>query len=232
MKAKMKIVGLLLTGIKAYGGPNKSPVGHNFCLEATLDVDVRTRGVFSGEGIDCPQLEWKENIEWFEYKLGAWSFKGRNQKDMYAANPLSNTFAAWGQVRYLNGWYPPNRAPVGVVRPNTDKDAKHWIAKNGLKWKIKITDVPGMGLKAGSGGGGGASLLTGDTRRRVIYFDLGFSGQPAHERVKCVQVLETQGGQLAIHKFIKRATSKDVVNNETNLSRWRSQVNSADQFTV
>lgn len=230
MKAKMGIAALQISKIQAYGSQDISPAGHDFWLEATLKVDVRTRGGFSGEGIDCPKLEWKENIEWFEYENGAWKYKGRNQKDMYAANPTSATFGNWHKVRYLNAKYPPNASPAGMALVNDDKQAKHWIAKNGLTWKISIKDIPGMGVKGGSGGGGGESLLKGDTRRRVIYFDLGFSGDP--KRVKCVQVLETLNGDLTIHKFIKQDVKKNTVDNEQDLERWRSQVKTPNLFTM
>jgi hypothetical protein len=78
----------------------------------------------------------------------------------------------------------------------SDEDAKTWIAENGFSWNLAIRDVPSMGIAGGSGGGGGDSLVTGDTRRRVIYFGLGFSGHA--ERVRLVQILKTFGGQLTI----------------------------------
>jgi hypothetical protein len=111
---------------------------------------------------------------------------------------------------------------------NDDTTAKHWIAANGLTWGIQILDVPGMGLTGGSGGGGGASLVTGPSRRRVIYFDLGFSG--GSPRVKCVQILETMNGVLQIHKFINMDISKQQVDNANNLARWRTQVNTPNNY--
>lgn len=232
MKAKMSILSVTVPNAKIvpYGGPGNSPAGHNFDFVAKLKVTARTMGDLSGEGIDCPQLEWKERIEWFEHKqMTGWYYVGDNTKDMFAHNPNSNTFASWGQVRYLSAKYPPNLPIPGMAAISDEKDAKHWIAKNGLTWDIKITDVPGMGLTGGSGGGGGASLCIGDSRRRVIYFDLGFTGSP--HRVKCVQVLETLNGNLQIHKFMNQAVTKTQVDSPVNLARWRTQVGAPGNFT-
>jgi hypothetical protein len=231
MKAKMSIlnVSVPVNKIVPYGGPGISPAGHNFNFLASVKVTPRTMGGLSGEGIDCPQLEWKERIDWFEWKqMTGWYYVGDNTKDMYAHNPLSNTFGNWGQVRYLSAKYPPNAAPAGMMAISDDTAAKHWIAANGLTWNIQITDVPGMGLAGGSGGGGGASLVIGSSRRRVIYFDLGFSGSPA--RVKCVQVLETMNGVLTIHKFLNQDVQKTQVDSLANLARWRTQVNTPGNF--
>jgi hypothetical protein len=129
----------------------------------------------------------------------------------------------------LSAKYPPNHPVAGMMAISDDTVAKHWIAANGLTWGIQITDVPGMGLTGGSGGGGGASLVIGPSRRRVIYFDLGFSGNPA--RVKCVQILETLNGVLQIHKFINQDVPKAQVDNATNLARWRTQVNQPNNFS-
>jgi hypothetical protein len=225
LQAKMSILNVTvpIAKIQAYGGPGASPAGHNFDLVATLKVTPRSMGGLSGEGIDCPQLEWKERIEWFDYKpMTGWYYVGDNNKDMFAHNPLSNTFAAWGQVRYLSAKYPPNPPVPGLAAITDEKEAKHWIAKNGLTWAIRITDVPAMGLTGGSGGGGGASLVIGNSRRRVIYFNLGFTGHPT--RVRCVQVLETMNGALQIHKFMNQDVSKAQVDNPANLARWRTQV--------
>ncbi len=86
-----------------------------------------------------------------------------------------------------------------------------------------------MGLTGGSGGGGGASLVIGNSRRRVIYFDLGFTGNPG--RAKCVQILETLNGMLQIHKFINQAVSKTQVDDPVNLARWRTQVGAPNNFS-
>jgi len=226
MKAKMSILKIAVPNgsIVPYGGPGNSPAGHNFNFVANVKVTPRTMGGLSGEGIDCPQLEWKERIDWFEYKqMIGWDHVGKNTNDMYALNPNSPTFANWGKVRYLAANYRPNKKPEGMKAITDDTAAKHWIAANGLTWIIQITDVPGMGLTRGSGGGGGASLVIGPSRRRVIYFDLGFSGNPG--RVKCVQVLETLNGVLQIHKFINQDVAKGQVDNPANLARWRTQVN-------
>jgi hypothetical protein len=231
MKAKMSILNVSVpnAGIVPYGGPGQSPAGHNFNFVANVKVTPRTMGGLSGEGIDCPELEWKEQIDWFEYKaMTGWYYVGNNIKDMYAFNPTSNTFGNWGKVRYLAAKYPPNMPVPGMAAITDDTVAKHWIAANGLSWTIKITDVPGMGLTGGSGGGGGASLVIGPSRRRVIYFDLGFSGNPA--RVKCVQILETLNGVLQIHKFINQDVPKSQVDNPNNLARWRTQVNTPNNF--
>jgi hypothetical protein len=79
-----------------------------------------------------------------------------------------------------------------------------------------------MGILGGSGGGGGQSLVTGDTRRRVIYFDLGFKGH--QERARLVQILETQQGRLTIHHLIRGDIEKKTVDELSNLERWRFQL--------
>lgn len=248
MKATMQIVDLELppARIQVIGGAGQGTIGHSFDLKPTVKVQKRTAGAFSGEGIECPRLEWNETIEWFEMAprlgghrgasaLGDWRFVGKVQKNMYAENPNSNTFKAWHSFRYF--WAaqnPPNAAPpelVKIVRGATDanNEAKHWIAKNGLQWVIpELTDRPAMGLAGGSGGGGGASLVTSNTRRRVIYFDLGFSGYP--KRVKFVQILESVNGVATIHKFIPLDMSKFGIDNESNLQKWRAQVNQPTNF--
>ena len=38
------------------------PAGHNFNFLANVKVTPRTMGGLSGEGIDCPRLEWKERV--------------------------------------------------------------------------------------------------------------------------------------------------------------------------
>ncbi len=232
MKAKMRIesVSIPVQKIQPYGGPGASPAGHNFVFTAKVKVAPRTVGAMSGEGIDCPELEWKERIEWFDHKPATgWYYVGDNTKDMYAFNRTSATFGNWHTVRYLTAKYPPN-VPVPALNPITDdKSAKHWIAQHGLAWTIEIKDVPGMGLTGGSGGGGGASLVIGDSRRRVIYFDLGFSGGVG-PRVKCVQIMETLGGVLQIHKFINQSLPKNVVDDPTHLARWRTQVSAPTNY--
>jgi len=231
MKAKMSILNIAVPNgkIQPYGGPGVSPAGHNFLFVANVRVTPRSMGGLSGEGIDCPQLEWKERIDWFDHKqMTGWYYVGDNTKDMFAHNPLSATFGNWSTVRYLTAKYPPNPPVPALARITDDTQAKHWIAANGLSWTIEIKDIPGMGLTGGSGGGGGASMVVGDSRRRVIYFDLGFSGNPG--RVKCVQVLETLNGVLTIHKFINQDVSKAQVDNPTNLARWRTQVNQPGNF--
>jgi hypothetical protein len=233
MKAKMSILNLSVPNgkIQAYGGPGVSPAGHNFHLVTNVKVTPRTMGELSGEGIDCPQLEWRERIEWFEYKpMTGWHYVGENSKDMYAHNPNSATFVNWHTVRYLTAKYPPNPPVPGLATITDDKLAKHWIAKNGLIWTIEIKDIPGMGLAGGTGGGGGASLVIGNSRRRVIYFDLGFTGQVA--RAKCVQVLETLNGALTIHKFINQNVPKAQVDAAANLTRWRTQVGTPNNFNL
>jgi hypothetical protein len=231
MKATMEILNLAVfnSNITPYGGPGVSPAGHAFKLEFNVRVTKRSMGGLSGEGVDCPALEWNERIEWFDHKPATgWYYVGENTGNMYARNPASNTFFNWHSARYLNAKYPPNGGTPGLATINDDKAAKHWIAANGLTWTIYIKDVPGMGLAGGSGGGGGASLVTGPSRRRVIYFDLGFSGNPG--RARCVQILETLNGALTIRKFINQQYPKAQVDSPGNLVRWRAQLNLANDY--
>jgi hypothetical protein len=233
MRAKMSISNLSVPvdKIQNIGGANSTgQAGHSFMLSFQVKVQPRslgTLGVLSGEGIDCPNLEWNERIEWFEFDRAAkeWTIKAPKSANMYQLNPNSNTFKNWHSFRYLIATDPSNHPPSELAALKDDKLAKHWIAKHGFTWNLSIRDVPAMGVLGGSGGGGGASLVTGDTRRRVIYFDLGFSGQP--ERVQLVQILETDRGQLKIHRLIRGHIQKSTVDHPSNLDRWRFQLRSS-----
>ena len=233
MRAKMSISNLSvpLDKIKNIGGANiPGRAGHSFTLSFQVKVQPRplgTLGVLSGESIDCPNLEWNERIEWFEFNHAAnmWTSAGENSADMYQRNPTSNTFQTWHKYRYFIATDKSNHPPSELAALKDDKLAKHWIAKHGFTWYLSILDLPAMGKLSGSGGGGGASLLTGDTRRRVIYFDLGFSGQP--ERVQLVQILETKQGRLTIHRLIRGHIQKSTVDHPSNLDRWRFQLASS-----
>jgi len=224
----MEILKLGVTDITPLGGLGQASAGHSFNLQFTVWVTQREMGSFSGEGIDCPELQWKERIEWFGHNSRGWYFTGVNAKDMFASNPTSHTFSNWTKGRYLSATNIPNPTVAGWGPNWSDKDAKHWIAKNGLKWRILLKDVPAMGLAKGSGGGGGESLQKGPSRRRVIYFDLGFK---SGRRVQAVQVLETLDGVLQIHKFINRGVEKKDVDSATSLARWRAQVRETGNFS-
>jgi hypothetical protein len=233
MRAKMSISNLSvpLEKIQDIGGANSTgQAGHSFRLSFQVKVLPRTLGtlgVLSGEGIDCPNLEWNERIEWFEFDHVAneWRFKGERSANMYQRNPNSNTFRIW-HSRYLIATDPTNHPPSELAALQDDKLAKHWIAKRGFTWNMTIQDVPAMGVRGGSGGGGGESLVTGDTRRRVIYFNLGFSGQP--QRVQLVQILETFQGRLTIQRLIRGHLQKSTVDNPSNLERWRFELASSN----
>jgi hypothetical protein len=258
MRAKMSIVRLELpqARIKPLGGQGTGSIGHQFDLLPTVRVQKRTAGVLSGEGIDCPNLEWDETIDWYEpsatpVRMGGhrpapprmgghrsptaapdagqiqWKYVGQLRKNMYAENPTSNTFKSWHAYRYFWACNPPNTPTVELQaclkEPDPDKAAKHWIAQHGFEWKVpELTDRPAMGLAGGSGGGGGASLATGNTRRRVIYFNLGFEGFPI--RMKFVQILESVNGKATIHKLVVGDLTRQQVENAQNLTRWRQQV--------
>jgi hypothetical protein len=233
MRAKMSISNLSvpLDKIKNIGGKNiPGQAGHYFTLSFQVKVQPRpfgTLGVLSGEGIDCPNLEWNERIEWFKFNQAAnmWTYEGENSADMYQRNPTSKTFQFWHEYRYFIATDTSNHPPSELAALKDDKLAKHWIAKHGFTWNLSITDGPAMGVQAGSGGGGGASRLIGDTRRRVIYFDLGFSGQ--RERVQLVQILETKQGELTIHRLIRGNIHKSTIDHPSNLDRWRWELKSS-----
>jgi hypothetical protein len=227
MKAKMTIEELSVPyeRITPVGGRlSTEPAGHHFDLSFRINVKARTLGTFSGADIDAPVLQWNERIEWFRYDDSAqqWVFVDEVDKDMYAFKPTSNTFRIWHSYRYLMATDDINRPPAALKAMKSDEDAKKWIAENGFSWNLAIRDVPSMGIAGGSGGGGGDSLVTGNTRRRVIYFDLGFSGHT--ERVRLVQILETFRGQLTICHLIRGDIQKATVDHPQNLARWRFQL--------
>jgi hypothetical protein len=238
LKAKMTIseISIPLDKVSRSGGAGAGTIGHAFSLRARLKVSKRTMGSLAGEGIDYPELEWKEIIDWFEHHPdGTWQNKGEVKKDMFAANPNSNTFKTWQEYRYFLASDPTNNPPAGLKEAvdkaaNNDKDkaAKHWIATNGFEWTIAVTDRPAIGLAGGSGGGGGESLVTGNSRRRVIYFDLGFKGSPT--RVSATQILESINGTPTIQKFFVPGISKAVADNPTNLAHWRTQLAQPETF--
>ncbi|KAI5077944.1 hypothetical protein GOP47_0007768 [Adiantum capillus-veneris] len=150
---------------------------------------------------------------------------------MFKDNPDSNTFRVWQKMRYFLASDPLNHPPkllkdaVDKAGADGDKAAKHWIADNGFEWTIPAgQDKPAIGinLQSGSHGGGGESLVTSNTRRRVIYFDLGFKGSP--HRASATQILETVDGKPTIMEFFHPAISKADSDNPTKLAGWRSKI--------
>jgi len=233
VRASMTILRVEIPSAKIVpiGGVNVSGyAGHEFHLFVQMKVTPRTRGPFSGEGIDCPELEWNERIEWFAYDQAtdSWHFAGADEGNMYQRKPTSNTYASWHTMRYSIAKDVKNNPPPGLQALKTETEAKHWIARHGHSWKINIRDTPAMGPAGGSGGGAGASLVIGNTRRRVVYFDLGFTGCPL--RAKAVQILETMDGVLTIHKFINTSVPKTLVDDPAHLKRWRSQVDNPGYY--
>ena len=232
MKATMSIVSAGLRNIRPYGDINQGDVGHNFEFLARLKVQPRTLGIFSGESINYPQLEWLETIEWFEFNSvsNLWIYRGRIEKNMYRENPHSHTFKKWNDYHYTFSKEEINCPPAGLMNSISEKDIKHWIAHHGFEWDLPISDKPRMRLQGGTGGGGAPSLVTGNSRRRVIYFDLGFSG--GGPRVKCTQILETLNGNITIHKFIDRQMNSNQVNDPNNLARWLIQLHSPQNWAI
>jgi hypothetical protein len=229
MKAKMTISSLSVPQerIQTVGGRLLSePAGHHFFLSFRVKVKpLKIAGLkLSGDEIECPTLQWRERIEWFDFDTAAqeWRFVGENAKDLYVENPTSNTFKNWHSYRYIIATDPTNHPPDALKAMTSEEDAEKWIALNGFTWDLTIKDVPAMGLRGGSGGGAGASLVTGDTRRRVVYFDLGFSGHA--KRVRLVQILETQNGQLTIHELIHGGAQKSTVDDPDFLERCRARL--------
>jgi hypothetical protein len=227
MKTKMTIEKLSIPyeRITTVGGRlSTEPAGHHFDLSFRINVKPRTFGKLAGTEIDSPVLQWNERIEWFRYDdpTQQWMFVDEVSKDMYAFKPTSNTFKVWHSYRYLMATDDTNSPPAALKAMKSDEDARKWIGENGFSWNLAIRDVPAMGIAGGSGGGGGDSLVTGDTRRRVIYFDLGFSGHA--ERVRLVQILETFRGQLTICHLIRGDIQKATVDLPQNLDRWRFQL--------
>lgn len=194
--------------------PNKSSsqIGHTFVLEARAEVSKRKAGRLSGEGIDCPDLEWKETIEWFEQDAqGNWRFDRKEEIDKYKQNPESNTFYGW-RARFLASVNDNNHPPEGlknaVRSADREKDnaAKHWIAEHGFSWTFGIVDTPALGVRPGA-------------RRRVVYFDLGFKGCPF--RATATQILETVNGRPSILHFVRPAISKAAADAANNLAALR-----------
>lgn len=225
-KAQLTIVNLSFGRIQTSGGPGQSPAGHEFVVNARVDVNPRKLGPLAGEGIDCPQLQWCETIEWYEHdaKTDSWIDRGEVKRDMYAFNPASNTFATWNVARYTFAKH-EQHAPAELASTQSERDSKHWIARNGFQWNVPVVDTPRMGLRGGSHGGGGESLVIGPSRRRVIHFDIGFSRSGL--RLQATQILETLNGELTIQKFITQRLSKGQTTDATNLGRWRSELASS-----
>ena len=230
-KAQLTVINLSFGTIQAMGGPRQGPAGHSFEVVARVDVQPRKLGALAGEGIDCPQLQWLETIEWYEYDAttDSWIDRGEVTRDMYAFNPTSQTFATWHTVRYTFAKDEPG-APADLRNAPLERDAKHWIARNGFQWNVPVRDTPRMGLQGGSGGGGGASLVIGPSRRRVIHFDIGFSGSGL--RLRATQILETLNGELKIQKFITQGLTKAQTADPTNLDRWRDQLATAQHWNM
>lgn len=235
-KAKMTLTSVTIPPEKVKSTKDASKIETAFELRAKVKVSKRALGGLSGEGIDSLELEWIETCDWFEFSNGAWHFKGTSPKneDVHAKNPLSNTFNVWRTMRYLFASYEElgNKPPAGLkqavdkVQKTEDKDkaAKHWIAENGFEWTIPVAlDKPAIGLRpvASSGGGAGGSLVTSNSRRRVLYFKLGFKGS---EHVTATLILESMNGVPTINKFFQPAISKEVADNEGNLQKWRKEL--------
>lgn len=231
LKASMTVPHVTIDSIQALGGPGNGPAGHSFALLAQLNVRPRSLGALAGEGIDCPQLVWSETIEWFEFDANAdtWIHRGEETKDMYEVNSASRTFLHWNGYRYTFSKDSPN-APAELRATTSEKDTKHWIARNGFQWNLPIVDTPRMGLQGGSGGGGGPSLVIGPSRRRVIHFNLGFTG--GGPRAQATQIVETLNGNLTIQKFVNRGLSRGETSDPTNLARWRAQLNGAQHWDL
>ncbi|MFD1968530.1 hypothetical protein SAMN06295900_103248 [Trinickia caryophylli] len=223
MKARMTVVRTAIGDIKPYGNANESPFGHVFAFVARVKVLSRGFGSASDDGIDCPTLQWNERIEWFEYDAldDRWRHRGDVIADMYQRHRASRTFRDWNEFRHTAA-KDDRKAPVDLRRTASEKDAKHWIARNGFEWDSRIADRPGMGVRGGNRGGAGESLAVGPSRRRVVHFDLGFSG--GSPRVRATQVLETRNGVPTIHKFIAKEMTRSETSDPDNLERWRGQI--------
>ncbi|RJT52665.1 hypothetical protein [Rahnella variigena] len=220
MKAIMTVDKLELRNIKSIRDSGK--IGHNFDLVAKLKVQSRSMGAFSGEGIDCPDLQWIETVDWYKLDTNTdkWIHVGTNpnNKDLYKANPKSQTFKTWWE-EYRYAFARNTKGFPATLKNAHERDVKHWIARNGFEWELPIRDIPSMSLMGGSGGGAGASLVIGDTRRRVIRFELGFTG--CSYRIYCAQILETRDGKPSINAFIQRKLSNMDLNNQQNFIDWR-----------
>ncbi|MEM5314898.1 hypothetical protein [Paraburkholderia sp. JHI869] len=227
MKARMTISNLSVPveRIKTKGGPSSTgAAGHEFDLAFRVEVKAPLLGKLMADDIECPRLVWNECIEWFRFNAATrqWEFAGKIEGNLFARNPASQTFKPWRESRYTIATDVTNRPPPALRAMTREEDAKKWIARHGFSWNMRIHDIPQMGVLGGSGGGGGQSLLIGDTRRRVIYFDLGFEGH--RERARLVQILETQNGKLTIRHLIRGEIEKKTVNELSNLERWRFQL--------
>jgi len=234
-KAKMTLTSVTIPPEKVRSTTSADAIETAFELHATVKVSKRTLGGLSGEGIDSLELEWIETCDWFEFSNGAWHYKGTKPKneDLYAVNPLSETFRGWRTMRYFFAYIEEagNRPPAGLKQAVTkwqttedrDKAAKHWIAQNGFEWNIRaVLDKPALSFQpeASSGGGAGASLVTSNSRRRVLYFKVGFKGS---EHVTATLIQENMNGVPRINKFFTPAISTKDANNEEKLRRWRQE---------
>lgn len=224
MKAKVTVTKLELRNVRLIQSPGQ--IGHSFEFVTRLKVEPRTMGLFSGEGIDWPKLQWFETIDWYKLDLETetWIYVGSEprHKDLYAENPLSQTFITWREgYRYT---FARNTRGFPVTLINApEAEVKHWIARNGFEWELPIKDIPSISLQGGSRGGAGVSLVIGPTRRRVVRFNLGFAGNP--HRIHCTQILETVEGQPTINVFIPKELNNIDLNDQDKLVLWSNSVN-------
>lgn len=235
LKAKMTLSSLSIPIDQIKSLEEVGKVGTSFELRAKLKVSKRKAGSLSGEGIDSLELEWKETCDWFEFTNNRWTFKGTDPNtDLYASHPDFKTFTNWRKVRYLFAAYDElgNAAPPGLKEASNkgkdtveqDKAAKHWIAENGFEWTLPVAvDRPALLLEPAGESKGGArpSLVTTKSRRRVLYFDLGFKG--SLPRVTATQILETVNGKPTLQKLLVPAVTRAQANDETNLAKWRQE---------
>ncbi|CAM6083813.1 unnamed protein product [Calypogeia fissa] len=247
-KARMAITEVTIPPeeIVSTGGARSGTIGHNFILKTKLKVSRRTLGPISGEGIEHPQLEWRKRVDWFELIApNTWRFATDPHngitRELVAENRLSNTFKDWVQARYFLATDERNSPPDGLKDAvnakgvdasleEKDKLAKHWIANNGFEWTLSITDCPVMELNPKSGGGESESLVTSNSWRRVMHFEVGFNGTSA--KVTATQVLESIEGRPTIQKFFLPGISRVVANDEQKLALWRSEFGQENQTFV
>jgi hypothetical protein len=209
------------------GAPPDSPsFGNTFVV--TFEIEISKGSLPINDLI----LQWTEKVDWYKKDGGSWVLALNQDLDPYADRPTSNVFAGWNN-RYQAAARDRSTA-VGLyladlaaerktkkklpLRPDEEEElARQYLAKNGGLIKVQVSGRQLMAFE----GGGAESPVTGDTRRRVIHFDLGVRGKML-PRATATQILETDAGKITIWQFMAPGIPEDQTASDSSLADWRA----------